>query len=122
MKIDPVPGVVLGDTRQPESFRCENNTSLMRTDIAIGKDWDAVGMGFSSQRLGQVAVDLPQFVRPLTTIANGRFVPVPVGVLVRDNTKMITGTVGISGSTSDIGEVCQVASTQASELTADTGA
>ena len=122
MQTAPLAVAVLDDTGQLKSFQREDNTSLMRADIAIGKAWGAVGMGFSSRRLGKAAVERPHFVQALTTVANGRLVPVPGGVLIRDDTKMIIGAVGISGDTSDIDEECAVAGIEAAGLVADTGA
>ncbi len=122
MQTAPLAVAVLDDTGQLKSFQREDNTSLMRTDIAIGKAWGAVGMGFSSRRLGKAAAERPHFVQALTTVANGRLVPVPGGVLIRDDTQMIIGAVGISGDTSDIDEECAVAGIEAAGLTADTGA
>lgn len=122
MQTAPLAVAVLDDTGQLKSFQREDNTSLMRTDIAIGKAWGAVGMGFSSRRLGKAAVERPHFVQALTTVANGRLVPVPGGVLIRDDTQMIIGAVGISGDTSDIDEECAVAGIEAAGLVADTGA
>ena len=122
MQTAPLAVAVLDDTCQLKSFQREDNTSLMRTDIAIGKAWGAVGMGFSSRRLGKAAVERPHFVQALTTVANGRLVPVPGGVLIRDDTQMIIGAVGISGDTSDIDEECAVAGIEAAGLVADTGA
>ena len=122
MKTAPLAVAVLDDTGQLKSFQREDNTSLMRTDIAIGKAWGAVGMGFSSRRLGKAAAERPHFVQALTTVANGRLVPVPGGVLIRDDAQIIIGAVGISGDTSDIDEECAVAGIEAAGLTADTGA
>jgi uncharacterized protein GlcG (DUF336 family) len=122
MQTAPLAVAVLDDTGQLKAFQREDNTSLMRADIAIGKAWGAVGMGFSSRRLGKAAVERPHFVQALTTVANGRLVPVPGGVLIRDDTKTIIGAVGISGDTSDIDEECAVAGIEATGFIADTSA
>lgn len=121
MKTAPLAVAVLDETGQLKSFQREDNTSLMRADIAVGKAWGAVGMGFSSRRLGKAAIERPHFVQALTAVANGRLVPVPGGVLIRDEAKMIVGAVGISGDTSDIDEECAVAGIEAAGLVADTG-
>jgi uncharacterized protein GlcG (DUF336 family) len=54
-------------------------------------------------------------------MSEGRVVPVPGGVLIRDANKEIVGAVGISGDTSDKDEVCAVAGVTAAGLVADTG-
>lgn len=121
MNTSPLAVAVLDETGQLQSFQREDETSLMRTDVAIGKAWGALGMGRSSRVLGSVAAERPHFVQALTAVAQGRLVPVPGGVLIRDGSQSIIGAVGISGDTSDIDEECAVAGIEAVGLTADTG-
>ena len=117
----PLAVAVLDETGQLKSFQREDETSLMRTDVATGKAWGALGMGRSSRVLGNVAAERPHFVQALTAVAQGRLVPVPGGVLIRDSSESIIGAVGISGDTSDIDEECAVAGIEATGLTADIG-
>ena len=121
MNTSPLAVVVLDETGQLKSFQREDETSLMRADVAIGKAWGALGMGRSSRVLGNLAAQRPYFVQALTVVAQGRLVPVPGGVLIQDASKSIIGAVGISGDTSDIDEECAVAGIEAAGLTADTG-
>jgi uncharacterized protein GlcG (DUF336 family) len=121
MHTSPLAVAVLDETGQLKSFQREDETSLMRADVAIGKAWGALGMGRSSRVLGNLAAQRPHFVQALTVVAQGRLVPVPGGVLIQDASKSIIGAVGISGDTSDIDEECAVAGIEAAGLTADTG-
>ena len=121
MNTSPLAVAVLDETGQLKSFQREDETSLMRADVAIGKAWGALGMGRSSRVLGNLAAQRPHFVQALTVVAQGRLVPVPGGVLIQDASKSIIGAVGISGDTSDIDEECAVAGIEAAGLTADTG-
>jgi len=121
MHTSPLAVAVLDETGQLKSFQREDETSLMRTDVAIGKAWGALGMGRSSRVLGNLAAQRPHFVQALTAVAQGRLVPVPGGVLIQDASKSIIGAVGISGDTSDIDEECAVAGIEAAGLRADTG-
>ena len=121
MNTSPLAVAVLDETGQLQSFQREDETSLMRTDVAIGKAWGALVMGRSSRVLGSVAAERPHFVQALTAVAQGKLVPVPGGVLIRDGSQSIIGAVGISGDTSDIDEECAVAGIEAAGLTADTG-
>ena len=121
MNAAPLAVAVLDETGQLQSFQREDETSLMRADVAIGKAWGALGMGRSSRVLGSVAAERPHFVQALTAVAQGKLVPVPGGVLIRDGAQSIIGAVGISGDTSDIDEECAVAGIEAAGLTADTG-
>ena len=121
MNTSPLAVAVLDETGQIKSFQREDETSLMRADVATGKAWGALGMGRSSRVLGNVAAERPHFVQALTAVAQGKLVPVPGGVLIRDASQSIIGAVGISGDTSDIDEECAVAGIEAAGLTADTG-
>ena len=121
MNTAPLAVAVLDETGQMKSFQREDETSLMRADVATGKAWGALGMGRSSRVLGNVAADRPHFVQALTAVAQGKLVPVPGGVLIRAASQSIIGAVGISGDTSDIDEECAVAGIDAAGLTADTG-
>ena len=118
----PLAVAVLDETGQLKAYQREDQTSLLRTDIAVGKAWGALGLGRSSRVLGRVAEERPAFIQALSVMAGGRLVPVPGGVLIRAEDNTIIGAVGISGDTSDIDETCAVAGIEAAGLRADTGA
>lgn len=118
----PLAVAVLDETGQLKAYQREDQTSLLRTDIAVGKAWGALGLGRSSRVLGRVAEERPAFIQALSVMAGGKLVPVPGGVLIRAEDDTIIGAVGISGDTSDIDETCAVAGIEAAGLRADTGA
>lgn len=118
----PLAVAVLDETGQLKAYQREDQTSLLRTDIAVGKAWGALGLGRSSRVLGKVAEERPAFIQALSVMAAGRLVPVPGGVLIRAEDNAIIGAVGVSGDTSDIDETCAVAGIEAAGLRADTGA
>jgi uncharacterized protein GlcG (DUF336 family) len=121
LKTPPLTVAVLDAGGHLKAFQRQDNASIMRTDIAIAKAWGAIGMGMSSRCLGDVASERPAFMSALTTMAHGNLVPVPGGVLVRDDDNNIIGAVGITGDTSDIDERCAVAGIQSAGLQADAG-
>ena len=104
------------------AFKREDGSGILRPDIAFGKAWGALGMGFGSRELAERAAKAPMFVTALAAVSAGRMVPVPGGVLVKDRTGAIVGAVGISGDTSDRDEACAVAGIRAAKLTPMTGA
>ena len=53
--------------------------------------------------------------------ADGNLIPVPGGVLIRDENNAIIGSVGISGDSSDNDEIAAVAGIESVGLKADTG-
>jgi uncharacterized protein GlcG (DUF336 family) len=63
----------------------------------------------------------PTFIQALSAASDGRIIPVPGGVLIRDGTGDTLGAVGISGDTSENDETCAVYGIAGAGLVADTG-
>ena len=103
-------------------FKREDRSGILRFDIAYGKAWGALGMGFGSRELGNRAAKQQMFYTAIAAASGGRVVPAPGGVLIRDASGSVIGCVGISGDTSDKDEVCAVAGIEAAGLKADPGA
>lgn len=101
------------------AFLREDNSGIMRPDVAIGKAWGALGMGMNSRLIRDRLADRPSFQNALAAVSGGRFVPVPGGVLIRDDDGAVIGAVGISGDTSDKDEVSAIAGIKSVGLVAD---
>src|SRR3954464_2148539 len=98
----------------------QDGTSLLRSEIAHGKAYGALAMGMGSRALFQRAQEQAYFVGAVNTLAQGRMVPVPGGVLIQDGSVLL-GAVGVSGDTSDNDEICAVAGIEAAGLKANAG-
>lgn len=109
----PLTVAILDAGGHLKALQREDESSLMRPSVAIGKAWGALSMGTSSRALGAAAAERPAFVAALTTMAEGKLVPVPGGVLIRDQNNEIIGAVGITGDTSDRDEACAIAAIEA---------
>jgi uncharacterized protein GlcG (DUF336 family) len=103
------------------AFKREDKSGILRFDIAFGKAWGALGMGFGSRTLAGRAAKTPQFFTMLAAASGGRMISNPGGVLVRNAASDIVGACGISGDTSDKDEMCAIAGIEAAGLTADPG-
>jgi len=103
------------------AFKREDRSGILRFDIAFGKAWGALGMGFGSRTLAERAANTPQFFTMLAAASGGRIVSNPGGVLIRDGGGDIIGAVGISGDTADKDEACAIAGVEAAGLKADPG-
>ncbi|HEY2137716.1 MAG TPA: heme-binding protein [Xanthobacteraceae bacterium] len=103
------------------AFKREDKSGILRFDIAYGKAWGALGMGFGSRTLAERAGNTPQFFTMLAAASHGRMVTNPGGVLIRDAGGDVIGAVGISGDTSDKDEACAIAGVDAAGLKADPG-
>ncbi len=121
MKFHPLVVAVLDPRGILKAYKAEENTSLMRFDISFGKAWGAQGMGFGNRELARRSSKAPMFFNSLQVMTEGRMVPVPGGVLIRNAAGLIVGSVGISGDTSENDEICAVAGIQAAGLVPDTG-
>ena len=98
----------------------EDGTSTLRPEIAQGKANGAIAMGLGSRALFKRAQEQPFFIQAMNELAGGSLVPVPGGVLIRDDTGII-GAVGITGDTSDNDEACAITAIKAAGLRADGG-
>lgn len=103
------------------AFKREDKSGILRYDIAYGKAWGALGMGFGSRTLAERAAQTPQFFTMLAAASGGRIVTNPGGILVRDGAGDVIGAVGISGDTADNDEICGIAGIEAAGLKADPG-
>ncbi len=115
LKIRPLCVAVLDDGGHLKALKREDEASILRPQIAIGKAWGAVGMGESSRELGQRLKDRPTFLNSLSDLSDGKVVPVAGGVLILEGNSII-GAVGVSGGTSDEDEACAIEGIRAAGL------
>ncbi|MFM0045659.1 heme-binding protein [Paraburkholderia sediminicola] len=99
----------------------QDRSGILRPDIAQGKAWGALGMGLGSRALAKRAETAPAFFAALSSVSQGRIVPVPGGVLIRDPDGDIAGAVGVSGDLPDNDEACAVYGIEQARWVADTG-
>jgi len=119
-KFMPLSVAVLDAGGHLVAFKREDGSGILRFDIAFGKAWGALGMGFGSRELFNRTQANPTFMAALSTVSGGRLVPVPSGVLILAEGRMI-GAVGISGDNSDNDETCALAGIAAAGLEAKPG-
>jgi uncharacterized protein GlcG (DUF336 family) len=103
------------------AFQREDGAGIVRYDIAYGKAWGALGMGFGTRELSERAARGPTFFTMLSAVSQGRLVPSPGGVLMLDEAREVVGAVGISGDNGDNDEACALAGIAAVGLGAAPG-
>jgi uncharacterized protein GlcG (DUF336 family) len=103
------------------AYQREDGAGIARFNIAFGKAWGSLGMGFGSRELSERSAKNPTFVSVLSAVTAGRMVPSPGGVLVGDAAGHIIGAVGISGDVGDRDEDCAVVGIEAIGLKAFPG-
>jgi uncharacterized protein GlcG (DUF336 family) len=121
MKLQPLAVAVLDPRGCLKAYKAEDGTSLMRFDIAFGKAWGALGMGFGNRELARRSAQAGMFFNSLQVMTEGRIVPAAGGVLIRNNAGLVVGAVGVSGDVSDKDEICAIEGITAAGLKPDTG-
>ena len=119
-KLKPLVVTVLDARGCVKISAAQDGTSLLRSEIAHGKAYGALAMGMGSRALFQRAQEQAFFIGAVNTLAQGRMVPVPGGVLIQDG-GVLLGAVGVSGDTSDNDEICAIAGIEAVGLKANAG-
>ncbi len=112
----PLTVVVLDGGGRIVAAKSEDGSGVLRFGIAMGKAWGALGMGISSRLIRDRLQARPAFQNALAAASEGRFVPVPGGVLIEDDDGFTIGAVGISGDTSEKDEFCAIGGIHAAGL------
>ena len=79
-----------------------------RLQVATGKARGALGLSFDSRGVARAAARFPEFFAALAAAADGKVVPAPGGVLLRNDRDGIVGAIGVSGDNSDTDEACAI--------------
>ena len=117
----PMAIVVLGSGGSIKASESQDGTSLIRPKVAHGKAYGAYAVGMGSRALFERAKAEPFFIQSVNSLCDGALVPVPGGVLIRDQDGNLLGAVGVTGDISDNDEICAVAGIEAAGFVADTG-
>ncbi len=112
----PLTVVVLDAGGKIIACKSEDGSGIIRFDVALGKAYGALGMGISSRLLRDRLSQRPVFQNALAAATDGRYIPVPGGVLIEDEGGHTIGAVGISGDTSEKDEYCGISAVKAAGL------
>tara|TARA_R110000772_G_scaffold49123_7_gene112934 strand:+ start:27413 stop:27853 length:441 start_codon:yes stop_codon:yes gene_type:complete len=101
------------------ALKRQDDSGILRVEIAVGKAYGALGFGVGGRELREKN---PKFMAGVISTAPNGMVPAPGGVLIRDpDTGRIIGACGISGDTGERDEDCAVAGIAGVGLKADPG-
>jgi uncharacterized protein GlcG (DUF336 family) len=117
----PLTVVILDGGGHVKACERQDGSSNLRFEVAHGKAYGALGLGMGSRALMARAVEQPFFVMAVNGAFGGALVPVPGGVLVRDEDNRLVGAVGVSGDTSDNDELAACAGIEVAGFSAETG-
>src|ERR1700730_4206641 len=79
----PLTVAVLDAGGQLKALKREDGSSLLRPEIAGGKAWGALGMGFGGREFARRAATNPAFIQALSAASGGGGHPAPGGRAVR---------------------------------------
>ncbi len=117
----PLTVAVLDAGGQIRVLKRGDGSSLLRPEIAVGKAFGVLALGFGGRDLARRAAKMPAFFNAASDLAGGKLVPVPGGVLIRSAEGEIVGAVGVTGDLSENDELCAVAGIKDVGLVPDTG-
>src|SRR5260370_5528136 len=95
----PLTVVVLDAGGHDIALKRQDGSGILRVDIARGKAWGALGMGFPSREISDRAQKAPGFYGALASVSQGRLVPVAGGGLIYDEGRNVVCAVGIRRDT-----------------------
>lgn len=120
-RLAPLAVAVLDAGGHLIAFQREDGAGFARFNIAYGKAWGALGMGFGTRELAERAAKFPTFVTAISAATQGRMIPSPGGVLIVAADQEVIGAVGISGDIGDNDELCAIAGIETAGLAAVAG-
>jgi uncharacterized protein GlcG (DUF336 family) len=101
MGFKPLSVVVLDAGGHVQAFEREDGAAPGRFSIAHGKAYGAVMLGMAGRAQMARAEAQAYFMSAVNGVFGGAVVPVPGGILLRDESGVVIGAVGITGDTSD---------------------
>jgi len=119
--LKPLTVAVLDAGGHLKALARQDGTSTLRPEMAQGKARGAIALGLGSRAIFERAQQQPFYSQAVNALAGGSLLPVPGGVLVRDERGDIVGAVGVTGDSSDNDEACAMAGIAAAGFIADPG-
>jgi uncharacterized protein GlcG (DUF336 family) len=116
--LKPLTVVVLDAGGHVLSVEREDGSANNRFEIAFGKAYGALALGMGSRSLMARAEQQAYFISSAAAALGGKLIPVPGGVLVKDEAGTVVGCVGVSGDTSDNDELAAISGIESASLTA----
>lgn len=120
-RLKPLAVVVLDVSAKIVAMKREDNTGLLRGDIAHAKAWSVLAMGYGGRELERRYKRNPMFFGTLTALGEGKIVPAAGGVLIRSADGEVLGSVGTSGDSAENDDICSCAGIVAANLIPDNG-
>jgi uncharacterized protein GlcG (DUF336 family) len=97
----PLSAIVVEPGAKVKAFQKEDDSSMMRFEMAYGKAYAALALGRSSSLVRVRTEERPLFMQYLMRASADQIFPEGGGMLIRDNDGEVIGAVGVTGDTQE---------------------
>ena len=101
LRCRPLSVVVVEPGTSVKAFQKEDDSSMLRFEMAYGKAYAALALGRSSSLVRMRAEERPMFMEYVIRASGDRIFPEGGGMLIRDNNGELIGAVGVTGDTQE---------------------
>ncbi len=119
LDLKPLAVVVLDAGGHVKAFEREDGASPGRFDIARAKAYGSIMMGLGGTAQMARAETQAYFLGAMNGLFDGKVVPVPGGILVRDKKGVVIGAVGVTGDVSENDLIAGMAGIEAAGYTGE---
>ena len=97
----PLSVIVVEPGAKVKAFQKEDDSSMMRFEMAFGKAYAALALGRSSSLVRMRTEERPLFMQYLIRASDDQIFPEGGGMLIRDDHGDLIGAVGVTGDTQE---------------------
>jgi uncharacterized protein GlcG (DUF336 family) len=121
MNLDAMTYVVLDAGGHLKALVREDGTGNIGPDVGIGKANACLSLRRSSREVATMLSGNPSLAPALGAAIQGRFLPIPGGVLIVDRNNTVLGAAGCTGASADNDETAIIAGVEAAGFKAKLG-
>ena len=122
LDLPPVSVAVLDSGGHLKALQREDSQAFIRVQIAQSKAWGALALGTDTRHIAtryEQGTRQEGFINAVNALSGGRVIPLPGGVLIRNDAGATVGAVGVAGAASEEDERCALAGIEAIGYRAD---
>ena len=97
----PMSVIVVEPGAKVKAFQKQDDSAMMRFEMAYGKAYAALALGRSSSLVRMRTEERPLFMQYLMRASNHQIFPEGGGLLIRDESGEVIGAVGVTGDSQE---------------------
>jgi uncharacterized protein GlcG (DUF336 family) len=97
----PLSAIVVEPGAKVKAFQKEDDSAMMRFEMAYGKAYAALALGRSSSLVRMRTEERPLFMQYLMRASDDQIFPEGGGMLIRDQHGAVLGAVGVTGDSQE---------------------